>query len=71
MAKKTSPSDGGELQAEGRKVRETILSLKGTPEWSQWLGELAVKFRTKKAGIIDRALAEFAQRNGFREPPER
>lgn len=69
MAKKPTPPPppaGG-----GPKVRETILSLKGSPEWSQWLGDLATKFRTKKAGIIDRALAEFAERNGFREPPER
>lgn len=51
--------------------RGTILSLKGFPVWSEWLGELGVKFRTTKAGVIDRALAEFAERNGFREPPER
>jgi hypothetical protein len=57
--------------AEVSKARTTILSLKGSPEWSQWLGDLGAKFRTSKAGIIDRALAEFAERNGFRDPPER
>jgi hypothetical protein len=67
MAKKKAP----EPKPDAGKVRETILSLKGSPEWSQWLGDLATKFRTTKAGIIDRALAELAERNGFREPPER
>ena len=63
--------DQAELPFEPRKARETILSLKGTPEWSQWLGELSAKLRTTKAGMIDRALAELAERHGFREPPER
>jgi hypothetical protein len=60
-----------EAKAEASKIRETILSLKGSPEWSQWLGDLSAKLRSTKAGIIDRALAELAERNGFREPPER
>ncbi len=49
----------------------TQVTLKGSPEWSQWLGELSTKLRTTKAGIIDRALTELAERSGFREPPER
>jgi hypothetical protein len=71
MAKKKAPEPGSEIKSEVTKVRETILSLKGSPEWSQWLGDLSTKLRTTKAGIIDRALAELAERNGFREPPER
>jgi hypothetical protein len=71
MAKKKTPEPGGKGKAEASKIRETILSLKGSPEWSQWLGDLSTKLRTTKAGIIDRALAELAERNGFREPPER
>ena len=70
MAKKKAP-EGAASQTEPSKVRETILSLKGSPEWSLWLGELSSKFRTTKAGIIDRALAEFAERHSFQEPPER
>ena len=71
MAKKKSATNVGEDHATPSKARETILSLKGSPEWSQWLGGLSSKFRTTKAGIIDRALAEFAQRNGYEEPPVR
>jgi hypothetical protein len=72
MAKKKSASvPVVEAKAETSKIRETILSLKGSPEWSQWLGDLSTKLRSTKAGIIDRALAELAERNGFREPPER
>lgn len=72
MAKKTSATSAGSTKSVSAvKARETILSLKGTPEWSEWLGNLSAKFRTTKAGIIDRALAEFAQRNEYQEPPER
>jgi hypothetical protein len=71
MAKKKSAPDGITSGAKTPKNRETILSLKGSHEWSQWLGDLSTKFRTTKAGIIDRALAEFAARNEFKEPPER
>ena len=70
MAKKKAPADA-EPKPVQSKPRETILSLKGATEWSVWLGDLSAKFRTTKAGIIDRALTEFAERNGFREPPER
>ncbi|WP_422930866.1 hypothetical protein [Singulisphaera sp. PoT] len=69
MAKKRNDASPEPPQAS--KPRETIMSLKGTPEWSTWLAELATKFRTTKVGIIDRALAEFAERNNFQEPPER
>ena len=71
MAKKKALEPTSEMKTEASKVRETILSLKGSPEWSQWLGDLSTKLRSTKAGIIDRALAELAERNGFREPPER
>jgi hypothetical protein len=66
MAKKKQAS-----QPSKPEPRETILSLKGSREWSEWLGRLGTKFRTSKAGIIDRALTEFAEKNGFEEPPER
>jgi hypothetical protein len=62
-SKPASKSTGG--------ARVTILSLKGTSEWSEWLGELATRFRTTKAGIIDRALMELAERDGFKSPPGR
>jgi hypothetical protein len=71
MAKKKTTRSGPSARPEAQKPRETILSLKGSHEWSTWLDELSKKFRTTKAGMIDRALAEFAERNGFHEPPER
>lgn len=71
MAKKRSDASSEIESAKTTKPRETIMSLKGTAEWSVWLGELATKFRTTKVGIIDRALTEFAERNSFQEPPER
>jgi hypothetical protein len=58
-------------KAKQSKARETILSMRGYPEWSQWLTELAEEARTTRAGAIDLALAQFAKRIGFRQPPPR
>ena len=40
--------------------------------YGEWLERLAKHYRTNVAGIIDRALAEWAEAEGYKEaPPER
>lgn len=51
--------------------RETVLGLKGTPEWKTWLEEFAGHCRLSMADTIDQALAEHAEGKGFRPPPKR
>lgn len=53
-------------------VGHRTIGVRASAEWSEWLEKLAAHFRTTNAGIIDRALAEWAESNGFPEkPPER
>jgi hypothetical protein len=53
-------------------TRVSITTLKGSPDWSAWIGRLANHDRNTLAGLIDRALVEYAQNHGFSEaPPKR
>jgi hypothetical protein len=47
--------------------KRTILTLKGSEEWREWVHRLAGHMRTKAPDLIDRALVEIAERNGFKE----
>lgn len=49
--------------------RKSITTLKGSAEWAGWLERLADHDRNTIVGLIDRALAEYAQNHGFKEPP--
>jgi hypothetical protein len=67
MAKKKLPTIAG--ASPGRK---SITTLKGSHEWAEWLEELAEHDRNSIAGLIDRALLEYAQNHGFtRKAPKR
>lgn len=46
-------------------------ALKMRQEYADWLEELSSVNRSTISGLIDQALAEYAQRKGFRPPPER
>jgi hypothetical protein len=55
-----------------RGARKSITTLKGSPEWAEWLEGLAIHFRTSVTGVIDRALAEWAKEKGYPvKPPPR
>lgn len=54
-----------------RPERKSITTLKGSPEWAEWLEGLAVHYRTTVVGVIDRALAEFAEHNDYPTKPPR
>lgn len=50
--------------------RVAIIHLKGSQEYSAWLEEVHKKSHISKASIFRVAVMEWAQRNGYRTPPE-
>jgi hypothetical protein len=64
MAKKKPPAPSDD--------RESLTTLKGSSEWVAWVRRLADHDRNTVVGLVDRALAEYAQAHGFKEdPPKR
>jgi hypothetical protein len=48
------------------------IGVRATAEYAEWLERLAKHYRTTVAGVIDRALAEWTETEGYPErPPER
>jgi hypothetical protein len=48
------------------------VTLRGSPEWKEWVEALARHARLDVAKVIDRALVDFARKEGFdQEAPER
>lgn len=50
--------------------RPTIINLKGTNEYAEWLEAVYRKTHLPKATIFRVAVAEWAERNGHPKPPE-
>jgi hypothetical protein len=55
---------------EDRGERETVIHMKGSPEYVDWLEEVHRKTHIPKVQIFRIAVAEWAARNGHREPPD-
>jgi hypothetical protein len=53
-----------------RQDRETVIHLKGSPEYVDWLEAVHKKTRLAKATIIRIAVEEWAKRNDHPAPPE-
>ena len=51
--------------------RETVVALKGSPEWKTWLDEFAAHCRLGLAVTIDQSVDYYAQDRGFGRPPKR
>lgn len=48
------------------------IGIRASVEWAEWVEGLAKHYRTNVAGIIDRALAEWAKSENYPSvPPER
>jgi hypothetical protein len=48
------------------------VGIRATEEWVAWVEGLAKEYRTTVAGVIDRALTEWADSKGYaKRPPER
>ena len=52
-------------------VRETVVALKGSPEWKEWLDCFSGHCRLGLADTIEQSLIYYAQERGFRGPPKR
>lgn len=52
-------------------LSNNILSIRGTPEWRAWLERFAARCRVTPTALLDLAVAEKAERDGFESPPAR
>jgi hypothetical protein len=53
----------------GRIVRSVVNTFRSTPDWRDWVARLAESERIGVPDLIDRAVAEYAKKVGFPEPP--
>ena len=71
MAKKTTKARQPAQQA-GAERKAVVVALKGSPEWKEWVDDLAAHCRTDLSKLVDLALVELAKSRGFnREAPQR
>ncbi len=69
MAKKKPTTKPREASA---VPRQTVLTIKGTPEWKAWLDELGDHVRMPASTIVDQALVKYARDMGFaKDAPKR
>lgn len=66
----TKKSKPAESAAAAETDRETIINMKGSPEYAQWLEAIHRKTYIPKVQIVRLALAEWAAKNGHDAPPE-
>jgi hypothetical protein len=57
------PSERGPLRL--------VLTIKGTPEWREWLDRFAESQGTTPTDLIDRIITREARRTKFEPPPSR
>ncbi len=67
MGKKKAPPGRPKVATK----RESIVNLKGVPEFKTWLDELATHCNLSLADTIGQALQSYAEQRGFRPPPKR
>jgi hypothetical protein len=48
--------------------RRTVLTIKGTDEWREWLEGLSDFLRTPTSTIVDHALVRYAKEMGYQQP---
>lgn len=71
LARKKSPPPDPKREPETWSRQPFAVQVRGTPEWKEWVEELAEFNRQKVAGLVDTALARLAKEVGFRDPPKR
>ena len=52
-------------------ARETVVALKGSPEWKAWLDGFADHCRLGLADTVEQSLLWYAKERNFRGPPKR
>lgn len=69
MAKKRSVSAN---KGKASPNRATVLTIRGTQEWRDWLERAANHCRLTTSTLVDLAVTRFAREQGFEEaPPKR
>jgi hypothetical protein len=61
----------GRGRPKGTAKRETIIALKGLPEFKTWLSEFSSHCGLTQADTVGQALIVYASDRGFRPPPTR
>lgn len=64
------PKRGSQKPLRPPDERIAVIHLKGTPEYAEWLEAIHRKTHIPKAVIVRLAVAEWAERNGHKPPPE-
>jgi hypothetical protein len=54
-----------------RPVRDTVVALKGSPEWKLWLDLFSGHCRLGLADTIEQSLVYYAKEREYRGPPKR
>jgi hypothetical protein len=49
----------------------TIVEIRGSKEWKEWVEEIADKECATVSKLFERAVRKFAKENGYRDPPKR
>jgi hypothetical protein len=70
MGRPTRSAGKPPAPAEDRCQRETVIHMKGSPEYVDWLESIHRKTHIPKVQIFRIAIAEWAERNGHGAPPE-
>ncbi len=52
-------------------ARDTVVALKGSPEWKSWLDGFASHCRLGLADTIEQSLLTYAKERDYSEPPKR
>ena len=65
---KATPPD---LQPGKADRKPTVLAMKGSPEWKEWLDRAARYCRLSASTLVDLSVAEYVKTRGFDEPPPR
>ncbi len=55
----------------GGPTRDTVVTLKGLPEWKSWLDGFSLHCRLGLSDTIEQSLFHYARERGYREPPKR
>jgi hypothetical protein len=67
----TVDADAGPSAGGPAVPRRTIIAIKGTKEWGEWLASASKASGMPAAVLVEVALAEWAARHGYTAPPGR
>ena len=66
---KAKPTSRSSIKSKGKPVesvtRRTVLTIKGTDAWHQWIVRLAEHLRMPTSTVVDHALVQYAKAMGF------